>query len=99
MRQYLWLFIASVPTMFFFFFQAEDGIRDRTVTGVQTWALPIRSEEHTSGLQSPYDLVCRLLLEAIYIVVPNQRISFRHSWRGAVVAAVLLQLYLSLFPF
>src|SRR5437867_5983083 len=99
----------------FFFFQAEDGIRDRTVTGVQTCALPIcrwpgrspsptcsgcprfvesrpkrrsrprqrtgirsnrlasgplktkrprrRSEEHTSELQSPYDLVCRLLLE------------------------------------
>src|SRR5207248_4331055 len=104
---------------------AEDGIRDRTVTGVQTCALPIsilqipswksmtivkqllccvlapgllaptvaaqetgsapgtvdksafhlfhptpseylremtRSEEHTSELQSPYDLVCRLLL-------------------------------------
>src|SRR5437667_12107934 len=26
---------------FFFFFQAEDGIRDRDVTGVQTCALPI----------------------------------------------------------
>src|SRR6267378_4778734 len=24
-----------------FFFQAEDGIRDLYVTGVQTWALPI----------------------------------------------------------
>lgn len=34
----------------------------------------------------------------IYIVVPNQRISFRHSWKGAVVAAVALQLYLILFP-
>src|SRR6266516_5052093 len=30
--------------MFFFFFQAEDGIRDRTVTGVQTCALPISGE-------------------------------------------------------
>src|SRR2546425_7796871 len=27
--------------MFFFFFQAEDGIRDKLVTGVQTCALPI----------------------------------------------------------
>src|SRR5207249_9072838 len=27
--------------IFFFFFQAEDGIRDRNVTGVQTCALPI----------------------------------------------------------
>src|SRR5437762_8901 len=28
---------------FFFFFQAEDGIRDTSVTGVQTCALPILS--------------------------------------------------------
>src|SRR2546427_4907525 len=33
-RKYLYYF-------FFFFFQAEDGIRDLTVTGVQTCALPI----------------------------------------------------------
>src|SRR6266704_3757446 len=30
-------------TKFLFFFQAEDGIRDRNVTGVQTCALPISS--------------------------------------------------------
>src|SRR2546427_1344013 len=32
-----------IPTLadVFFFFQAEDGIRDLTVTGVQTCALPI----------------------------------------------------------
>src|SRR5712691_12765567 len=30
--------------IFFFFFQAEDGIRDLTVTGVQTCALPISLE-------------------------------------------------------
>src|SRR5437763_16942269 len=29
--------------VFFFFFQAEDGIRDTSVTGVQTCALPISS--------------------------------------------------------
>src|SRR5256885_12607737 len=29
----------------FFFFQAEDGIRDYKVTGVQTCALPISSRE------------------------------------------------------
>src|SRR5256886_12765727 len=33
-------------SVFFFFFQAEDGIRDLTVTGVQTCALPILN---TSG--------------------------------------------------
>src|SRR3712207_7189124 len=31
--------------VFFFFFQAEDGIRDIGVTGVQTCALPICSHE------------------------------------------------------
>src|SRR5688572_32995853 len=30
---------------FYFFFQAEDGIRDLTVTGVQTCALPISERE------------------------------------------------------
>src|SRR3989449_7905381 len=30
-----------VQSMFFFFFQAEDGIRDVAVTGVQTCVLPI----------------------------------------------------------
>src|SRR6266566_15062 len=39
-----------------------------------------------------------VLFEAIYLVVPNQRIGFRKSWLGAVVAAVLLQIYLALFP-
>src|SRR5699024_12025237 len=31
----------SMYIVIFFFFQAEDGIRDRNVTGVQTCALPI----------------------------------------------------------
>src|SRR2546427_8800373 len=34
----------SLFFFFFFFFQAEDGIRDLTVTGVQTCALPIYVE-------------------------------------------------------
>src|SRR3989475_4184410 len=34
-------FIPGVGSFWFFFFQAEDGIRDLTVTGVQTCALPI----------------------------------------------------------
>ena len=34
-------FIDRLVRVFFFFFQAEDGIRDHCVTGVQTCALPI----------------------------------------------------------
>src|SRR3989475_12866250 len=33
--------VSRYTSRFFFFFQAEDGIRDLTVTGVQTCALPI----------------------------------------------------------
>src|SRR5699024_11270936 len=33
--------VCDVCRRYFFFFQAEDGIRDRNVTGVQTCALPI----------------------------------------------------------
>jgi len=44
-------------------------------------------------------LIAWILFESIYIVVPNQRLSFRHSWRGAVVAAIGLEIFLALFPF
>src|SRR2546430_10022343 len=41
---------SCVTAWFFFFFQAEDGIRDLTVTGVQTCALPISSSFSRAGL-------------------------------------------------
>src|SRR5260370_9631253 len=41
-------FAVIAVILFFFFFQAEDGIRDSSVTGVQTCALPISPE--TVGL-------------------------------------------------
>src|SRR2546430_5514811 len=40
--------LEDVSSTVFFFFQAEDGIRDLTVTGVQTCALPI--SESMSGV-------------------------------------------------
>src|SRR2546430_8062964 len=50
--------MAACHVYFFFFFQAEDGIRDLTVTGVQTCALPISRSarpriEHSSLPQKP----------------------------------------------
>src|SRR5690606_41046452 len=42
-RLFLLLYCLCVSHFFFFFFQAEDGIRDFHVTGVQTCALPISS--------------------------------------------------------
>src|SRR2546430_17308870 len=48
--------------MLFFFFQAEDGIRDLTVTGVQTCALPIYElsiSGYSRGIQA-YDFLVSL---------------------------------------
>src|SRR2546430_13185595 len=42
-RTYIAHFENNIGLTGFFFFQAEDGIRDLTVTGVQTCALPILS--------------------------------------------------------
>src|SRR3989475_10637614 len=39
------IFVYRPSKFLFFFFQAEDGIRDLTVTGVQTCALPISDED------------------------------------------------------
>src|SRR5260370_6315622 len=48
--QYVRIFSRAVCTMafYFFFFQAEDGIRDSSVTGVQTCALPISRGQQRS---------------------------------------------------
>src|SRR5207248_7149587 len=55
-----------------FLFFSEPGVSKgksirRSVSICRNWGIRLRnaerSEEHTSELQSPYDLVCRLLLE------------------------------------
>src|SRR2546430_5364434 len=45
----------SVMLSVFFFFQAEDGIRDLTVTGVQTCALPISAPKYITELHYRQD--------------------------------------------
>src|SRR5438034_6569457 len=43
-------YVCDVFLFFFFFFQAEDGIRDHCVTGVQTCALPIFEGDRATTL-------------------------------------------------
>jgi len=40
-----------------------------------------------------------LLFVSIFIVVPNMQVAWRHTWRGALVAAVALWLVNTAFPF
>src|SRR5699024_8766534 len=57
---------------FCFFFQAEDGIRDRNVTGVQTCALPISSRTMKPLLRkplTPYLLGVFVLLSASGLIL------------------------------
>src|SRR5256885_7026441 len=74
------LTVVSVISAFLFFFQAEDGIRDYKVTGVQTCALPISKPQARSELAGL--LACRrrrlaqlrrfrAALSAIYRVGPG----------------------------
>src|SRR2546430_12720835 len=64
----------------FFFFQAEDGIRDLTVTGVQTCALPI--SEAPSRLSIPQQALENL---------PPERL-FDLRWAATVVERALRRL-------
>src|SRR5438270_7367499 len=70
------MFFVDVCFCFFFFFQAEDGIRDLTVTGVQTCALPILHGQsyHIEVIAvdsldectcAPLDTVCARLVERL----------------------------------
>src|SRR5690554_7059065 len=53
-----------VVLCFFFFFQAEDGIRDADVTGVQTCALPISMRfDGLNRIRSEVDLFSGMVLE------------------------------------
>src|SRR6266496_5585992 len=69
--------------MFFFFFQAEDGIRDLYVTGVQTCALPISLAcEQPSGSGRPISHWShRELADEIVRRGITDRISPRHASR------------------
>src|SRR2546421_9607344 len=70
----------------YFFFQAEDGIRDLIVTGVQTCALPILSNA-TPALSR-----FRLLDGSVALTLHNTQISFgkQSVWLGPGEAGSLL---------
>src|SRR5438309_11591356 len=82
----------------FFFFQAEDGIRDGTVTGVQTCALPISN--FRSVLQSPtfrrslYDSVVFTVGTQIIVLVGSTilALALKEHFRGRGLVRFLILL-------
>src|SRR5882762_1458484 len=81
----LLLYQALVPSRFFFF-QAEDGIRDSSVTGVQTCALPISRHDPLAYLQNrtvdwlDHQLAARELLS---LDVANTHLVVEHEYPKA----------------
>src|SRR2546430_6653165 len=68
--------------IFFFFFQAEDGIRDLTVTGVQTCALPISSAGRPPVAARDPDGTTRALPALLHMVSPRRRHGVGATDRG-----------------
>src|SRR3712207_8367754 len=73
----------SALPIFFFFFQAEDGIRDIGVTGVQTCALPISVGieifvEHDVDLVGPGLNRSKLYATASPVLQQLDQLCFRH---------------------
>src|SRR2546430_8624440 len=76
---------ASCVSVLFFFFQAEDGIRDLTVTGVQTCALPISLP--LSGAYATQRQQSQVLLTTLeaQIAAVNQELATRAAADARVV--------------
>src|SRR6266478_10090275 len=86
----LFFFSPADMYLFFFFFQAEDGIRDLTVTGVQTCALPILDAgDHALGVR----IVSLEVVAPTFVVRAAADIEHRLGW----VCADLLEEELKLF--
>src|SRR5699024_7614166 len=78
--------------VFYFFFQAEDGIRDRNVTGVQTCALPIFGL--TSGVETVNAGTAAMIVGSapiftaiIAVIFLNERLK-SISWIGLTIGFI-----------
>src|SRR5258708_29358734 len=54
------------------YFHSTETLVAKSVEAVERGATEVRSEEHTSELQSPDHLVCRLLLEKKNIILKRK---------------------------
>src|SRR3989449_1794410 len=80
--------------MFFFFFQAEDGIRDVAVTGVQTCALPISDLLQAGGAEAISEGLadrCQLRLIQPDLIAPAGLASAPAGKGTSAVAAEFIQ--------
>src|SRR5689334_23774922 len=74
---FFFIIIYNFAIFFYFFFQAEDGIRDGTVTGVQTCALPI-SRRRRQHAQVPDEFTARER-DVVVFEVPSHHDELRRA--------------------
>src|SRR5947209_12867254 len=80
------------PLVVFFFFQAEDGIRDIGVTGVQTCALPIVKRELVEEPQDwPWSSFRHYLSGAEGVVEIESQWTARKRERMGVMPQIVVQ--------
>src|SRR5260370_26716795 len=73
----------------FFFFQAEDGIRDSSVTGVQTCALPILLMVRVPGNFRVPGLIWRVLARCVLWLITRKSCAAWIARDGLLCAAVV----------
>src|SRR5947208_6570398 len=92
MQQRCWRRTPRQPDGLFFFFQAEDGIRDDLVTGVQTCALPISTvgksalEAKEMGYLRPSDVVVMHAHEILHVAKNQARALADAGYRPPLAA-------------
>ena len=72
----------------FFFFQAEDGIRDWSVTGVQTCALPICT----------LNLLYIIMVHFIFLTNSGERLAFNNFGLLVFIALAIVIAWLLALP-
>src|SRR5438132_4268711 len=72
-------FEASLVIYCVFFFQAEDGIRDHCVTGVQTCALPISGVLLGAVLKSPNEKRTSRWMVTRHQLLPDRTCRYAHA--------------------
>src|SRR5699024_11975403 len=75
-----------------FFFQAEDGIRDRNVTGVQTYALPILKSEGPFKAQADIKM-----LNPLQIEIKNRYLQFHIRHHTSLIEQIKKQQILMIY--
>src|SRR2546425_5018582 len=76
--------------LFFFFFQAEDGIRDKLVTGVQTCALPICTNANSPSRPGAIPALCWMYVGEKYVAAASKSLRLKSASNASRTSVLFL---------